>query len=119
LALVHRVCGRQPVSIGTDPLVPDGGHPRQIGRGEKTLTAFLNEFHHDKLQASRFQVSTCNLEPVTCNVQAGEEFIYAACFSSFVLAGSGCRSASELIFFSLSITDIDDRCILRIVPWML
>ena len=92
LVVVHRICGRQPVSIGNYPLVPDGGSG-QVGRSEKALTS----------------VPGCRAQPSTCNLESGiwnPYRIYAARFSSFAPAGSGSRSVSELIFFSLSIKKI-------------
>ena len=38
LAVVHRICGRQLVSIGNYPMVLDGGHPRQIRRSKAAVT---------------------------------------------------------------------------------
>ena len=52
LALVHRVRGGKPVSVVADPLVPDGRHTGQTGRGEKTVT---DRIYSPPAQAAGFE----------------------------------------------------------------
>jgi hypothetical protein len=113
LAVVHRVCGRQPVSIGTYPLVPDGGHPRQVRCSEKVLAPFLARLPHDRLLVAACRLAGRDLQLGTRKRQkqfgqnrTGKHFIYAARFRSFERAGSDFRSVSELMSFSLSIKKI-------------
>jgi hypothetical protein len=37
LALVHGICGSEPIPVGPHTLVFDGGYPHQIGNSEKRM----------------------------------------------------------------------------------